>query len=128
MHVVLEPYQKITIKSYLRHENPEAFVGAITHSLVRGAGGRVGGLLWANGVVFRHFNYAPSESINKEYLKGHLPIDYIEFAPMSEFRGEIHTGDFIATVLDVSNHSTFAKLAEWITNNLLSSKKTKARR
>jgi hypothetical protein len=125
MQVVLKPYEKITVRSYLKHESPEALVDAITLSLVRGQGGRIGGLLWAHGILFRHYPYANSEALAKEYLKAHLPIDHVEFAHMPEFRGEIRTGEFVLTVLDVSNHLTLATLAKWIANNLVNKKPRK---
>lgn len=124
MDVVIEPYERITIRSYLKHESPEAFANAITLSIGRGVPGRVGGLFWAKGVVFRHFPYSPSDNINKEYLNGHLPIDHLEFAPMSQFRSEIRIGEVIVTVMDVSNHLTLGALAGWIADNILD-KKTK---
>lgn len=122
MDVVLEPYERITIRSYLKYESPEAFANAITLSIGRGVPGRLGGLFWARGVIFKHYPYSPSDSINKEYLNGHLPIDHVEFAPMSELRSEIRIGEVIVTVMDVSNHQTLGALADWITDNLLDKK------
>jgi len=122
MEVVVEPYDKITIRSYLQHPNPEAFVDAVTLPLSREGGGRIGGMVWANGVLFRHFPYTPTDTISKEYLRGHLPLDHLEFASMPEFRREIHSGGFIVTVLDVSDHLTLGLLAKWIASNLLDKK------
>jgi hypothetical protein len=122
MEVVVEPYDKITIRSYLRHSSPEAFVEAITLPLSREGGGRIAGMTWANGVLFRHFPYTPTDTITREYLRGHLPLDHLEFASMPVFRREIHSGGFIVTVLDVSDHLTLSRLAKWIASNLLDKK------
>ena len=126
MNISLEPYKKITIRSYLKHESPQAFVDAITLPLVKGTVPKLGGLLWANGVVFRHFPYSPTDTLTREYLGGHLLIDHLEFAPMSEYEKEIRYEGFVVTVADVSNHSTFKELAKWVAGNLLN-KKSKRR-
>jgi hypothetical protein len=122
MHVVLDPYQRITIRSYQKYDNAEAFVTSMTRSLMSGAAGRVGSLYWANGIVFRHYPYAPADSLIKEYLKGHLPLDHVDFAPMPQFKDEMRTGEFIVTILDMSNHLTLDVLSEWIAANLIKDK------
>jgi hypothetical protein len=128
MNISVEPYQKITIRSYLEHQSPQAFVDAITLPLVKGTNARMGGLLWANGVLFRNFPYAPTDSVTKEYLKGHLLIDLLEFAPMSEYTKEIRNEEFVVTVTDVSNHITLRELAMWVANNLLIKKSKRKRK
>jgi hypothetical protein len=125
MNISVEPYQKITIRSYLEHQSPQAFVDAITLPLVKGTNARMGGLLWANGVLFRNFPYSPTDSVTKEYLKGHLLIDLLEFAPMSEYTKEIRNEEFVVTVTDVSNHVTLRELAMWVANNLIKKSKRK---
>jgi hypothetical protein len=125
MNISLEPYNRITIRSYLKHESPQAFVDALTLPLVRGTGARIGGLLWANGVLFRPFPYNPTDSITKEYLNGHLLFDHLEFAAMSEYAREIRNEEFVITINDVSNHLTFRELAKWISDNLLKKSKKK---
>jgi|SRR5690242_10534278 len=122
MEIVLEPFEKITIRSYLKHESSEAFANAIIISVGKGVPGRIAGLFWAKGIVFRHYPFAASDSINKEYLNRHLPIDHIEFAPMPQFRSEIRVGEVIVAIMDVSNHQTLAPLANWIAENLVDKK------
>ena len=114
----LEPYKKITVRSYLRFDSPESFAKNMTNGIPRGAAGRIGNLLWANGILFRHFAYLQTDSVSKQYLMGHLPIDHIEYAPMLEFRSEIRIDEMIITVTDVSNHTFFKELTKWIKQKL----------
>jgi len=97
----------------------QAYVDAVIPPAQRGIGGFFGVLYWANGVLFRHFPYAQTDSITKEYLAGHLPIDHLEFAPMPQFINEIRSGNAVLTVVNVSNHSTLSALATWVSNNLI---------
>jgi hypothetical protein len=117
MDIVYEPYRKITTRNYIRHENGEAFAATL-QSIQKGTG-LVGNLFWANKILFRYFGFALTDSINKEYLQGHLPIDLLEFAAMSRFRKEIRAGDFIVTVIDVSGHHMHNILTKWISGNLI---------
>jgi len=123
MRIVLEPYTKITIKSYFMYDNSEAFVNAITLAQARGATGVIGNLGWANGVLFKHYNFASTDSVTAQYLKGHLPLDHVEFASMPEYSTEIRSGDVILSVIDLSNHMIFGELTKWIKSNLMKRKK-----
>lgn len=102
----------------MRYENPETFARALTIGVPRGFGGRVGNLFWANGILFRHFPYAPTDSVSKQHLRGILPIDHIEYASMSEFQNEIRVDDFTVSITNVSAHTTFNALTKWITKKL----------
>ena len=114
----LQPYKKITVRSYLKFDSPELFVESITNSIPRGAIGRIGNLFWANGVLFRHYAYVTTDSVSKQHLLGHLPIDHIEYALMPEFRAEIRIGEMVVTVVDVSNHTFFKEFTKWIKQKL----------
>jgi hypothetical protein len=46
--------------------------------------------------------------------------DFLEFAPMSRFKKEIHVGAFIITVVDVSNHHTQSIPSNWVIENIIS--------
>ena len=102
----------------MKFDSPEAFVAYFTNSIPKGAVGRIGNLFWANGILFRHFTYAQTDSISKQYLLGHLPLDHIEYAPMPKFRTEIQMGEIIVAAIDVSNHTFFKELTKWIKRNL----------
>lgn len=118
MDIAFEPYRKITIRNYVRHENSEAFAATLK-LFQNGTGPIVGNLFWANKILFRYFGFALTDSINREYLQGHLPIDFLEFAVMSRFRKEIRLGDFIVTIIDVSGHHMHNILTKWISENLV---------
>jgi hypothetical protein len=125
MDVVFEPYEKIIIRSYMRHENAQAFVAMFTSVLQKGAGPKVGSLFWANGVLFRYTGFNPTDSVNKEYLNRCLPLDLLEFTSMPKFKKEIRSGEFVVTVIDVSHHHTHDELTRWIAKNLISQNNSK---
>lgn len=114
----IEPYKKITIRSHMRYESAEAFAAAITQTFMRGTAARTGNIFWANGILFKHSTYVSSDSVTTEYLKGNLPLDHIEYAPMPKFRNEIRIEEFVVTVIDVSNHTLFKELTKWMKKNL----------
>jgi len=113
----IEPYRKVSVKSYMRYESADAWAKVLTQSL-RGMGGRIGNYFWANGIMFKHANYAASDNVTKQYLDGHLPLDHIEYAPMPEFRSEIRIDDAVVTVVDVSANTLFRELTKWIKETL----------
>ena len=117
--IKFEPYNKITIRNYMKHNSVSDFAALLTISFSREAGGRVGNLLWANGVLFRHVPFVPTDRMTTEYIEGHLPLDNVEFTSMDNFSSEIRHGQFIITVMDVSNNYVLSRLAEWISHNLL---------
>jgi len=102
----------------MRYESAEAFATAITQTFMRGTAARAGNIFWANGILFKHSTFAASDSVITEYLKGNLPLDHIEYAPMPKFRNEIRIEEFVVTVIDVSNHTLFKELTKWIKKNL----------
>lgn len=114
----VEPYKQVTIRSYMKYDDAEAFAKAATQALGRGMGGRMGNFFWANGVIFKHSPYAQTDSVTKQYLEGTLTLDHMEYALMPEFRNEIRVDDFVLTVLDVSKHTLFKELTKWIKNTV----------
>jgi hypothetical protein len=121
MEVAFEPYKKMTFQSYLAYRNAEAYMNAI--ALVNPPGVPFQArLFWANGVLFRFFNHAPSEALSRETIAGHLILDHIEFAPMPEYKNELKVADRplgIMNIIDVSNHIVFDPLTAWIRKNLI---------
>ena len=122
MKVNFKPYEDITFKSHLIYEGPEEFVKIIGLSTPPGVPSRTR-LFWANGVLFRHFSFAPSESVVQANIDGHLVWDHVEFAPMKEYKPELQGGTerplVTVFVLDVTNHVVFDPLTKWIKDNLL---------
>jgi len=114
--IIFDPYNKITIKSYRKYENYDSFFSQISY--IEKGWSTVGGFYWANGIVFRYYPFAQTDSIIKEYLKGHLPLDLIEYAPMINYVPEITMKDTTFVIANVSNHSTFSALTLWIADEL----------
>lgn len=127
MDVAFEPWEKVSFKSHMSYSSSEAFVNAITMASPAGIPGRLS-LYWANGILFRYFPLAPSEPIAKEYLKGHLIWDHIEFAPMPTYTREIQTSErplITVYVHDVTNHIVLGSVTKWINENLIEKKSIK---
>jgi len=114
----VQPYKTVTARSYMRYDSAEDFARALTVAFAKGSSGRIGHLWWANGIVFRHFPFAPSDALSKQYLLGNFMIDHIEFAPMPQYKNEIRVEEFIVTVGDVTNHIFFNDFTKWIKTNL----------
>lgn len=123
MEFAFEPYQKVTIRSYAQYESPEDFVSTIFITTPEGVQSRTS-LNWAHGILFRFFPFAPTESMSKEYVEGHLWWDHLEFAPMPTYRREIQVPGkplSLVGVIDVSRHALLGPFAQWASRNLLTS-------
>ena len=121
MEVAFETYKKISFQSYLPYETAENFVNAAIEGTPQGVPFQAR-FFWANGILFRFFNHAPSEALAKEIISGHLILEHIEFAPMPEYRTELRVPTrplASITVLDVSKHIVFNPLTAWIRENLV---------
>jgi hypothetical protein len=124
MDIKYEPYKRITIRNYMYYASVDDFAASLTLSFSPETGGRVGHLLWAHGILFRHAPYTPTERVSNEYLEGHLPLDNVEFTTNESFTREIRYGHFIITVMDVSNNFVLSTLAKWIADNLIKKDKS----
>lgn len=124
MEVNFRPYQKLTFQSFLKYKTSEEFANVIALAQPPGVPG-ITRLFWANGVLFRFFNHPPSEENAKNFLNGHATWDHIEFAPMPEYKRVIQINErplVTINVLDVSNHTLFGPLTEYIRDNLIAEK------
>lgn len=118
-NVEYDPYEKIIIKSYIPFKTPKEFAENMIANIPPGVRVRLSAF-WANGVVFKHYPFYPTESISNEYLKGNLYIDHVEFAPMKTFQKEIIVNqEAKINVLDVSKHTVFSLLTDFIAKHLL---------
>jgi len=127
MEIAFEPYKKVSFKSYLMYESSEAFTNVIARAIPAGAPVQAK-LFWANGVLFRFFNFNPSEIEAKERISGHVIFDHVEFAPMPEYKNQLQVAErpLVAMyVLNVSNHVIFDPFTEWIRDNLIKKKSSK---
>jgi len=108
----------------MQYDSSDAFVSAIAMATPPGVQGRTTAF-WANGVLFRYYNYQPSETLAKEHACGNLLWDHIDFAPMPKYQKEIQAQDrplVTVYVLDVSKHTLFAPFSKWVRDNLLEKK------
>ena len=116
MDISIEPYKKITVRAYTHHTTPEAFVKRIFIGVQYGTPMY---LYWGNGILMRYFTYNQTDVVIKEYLNGHLPIDYLEFSSMPTYKKEIRAGDSVATVIDYSKHQIIDPLTKWVASHLV---------
>lgn len=121
MEIAFEPYKKISFNSYLKYENPQAFVDVIAVANPPDLPFQVK-FFWANGLLFRFFNHPSSETLSKETLSGHLVFDHIEFAPMPQYLNLLDVPNRPLgkiNIVNVQNHVVFEPLTAWIRKNLL---------
>ena len=124
MEVAFEPYRKLSFRSYMEYESPEALANVVAMPVPPGVPAPIT-LHWANGIVFRGAAYQPTDSIVKEYVSGHLLWDHVDFAPMPQYVKEIKAPDkplVTVNILDVSKHTVFGPVAQWIRANLIEGK------
>jgi len=121
VEVAFEPYKRISFNSHIVFDNADDFADCIASANPPEIPFRIR-LFWANGILFRVYNHAPSETFAKEILSGHLIWDHVELARMPEFRDEIKpTKRPLGTinVIDVSKHAVFEPFTAWIRDNLI---------
>jgi hypothetical protein len=117
----VEPYRRVSIRTVQNIGSSKVFFENLAAPVPKGAGARFGPILWANGVVFSFAPYAPSDSVSKEHLSGHLPWDNLDFAPMPKYEREVQISGREVTFFlkDVTSHSLFGPLTKWIATDLL---------
>ena|SRR5665648_279234 len=121
MEVNFTPYKKISFNSYMKYENPQAFIDVISNANLPEMPFQTR-FFWANGILFRAFNHQPSESLAKETLNGHLIFDHIEFTSMPQYTNLIDIPSHPLgriNVINVANHAVFDPLTVWLRDNLL---------
>jgi len=125
----VEPYIVVTIRSYHQFKDAPALLKSVSAGIPPGTPARVGPILWSNGVLFGFAAYTASESLTDEYLKGHLPWDNLDFAPLVEFQDELRIPgkEVVFAVKDVSDHSLLGPLGKWIMTNFLRKDKKSTR-
>lgn len=100
----------------MRYESPQGFAENVVSETPKG--NPIPRLFWANGILFRHFPYFPSEVISQQLIEGILNVDHIEYAQMKEYRKEIAvTPNQKVKVLNVTNHTVFNDLTSYIAKN-----------
>jgi hypothetical protein len=111
--ISLEPYKKVIIRSCFQYPEVDAFVEAMSMAT---PAGKYSGFAWANGILFRHFPFLPTDSLTKEYIKGNLYIDTLEFAFMSSYVKELTSKErgVVLAVANVSGNELFDSLTKWV--------------
>ncbi|MGP8078732.1 MAG: hypothetical protein ACLQC7_08195 [Thermoplasmata archaeon] len=126
----IEPYKRVSIRTIQNLGSAEKFFEGLAGPVPPGAKARIGPVFWANGLIFGFSPYAPSEAVSREYLSGHLPWDNLDFASLPTFEPEVKLDgrDITFVLKDVSKHSLFGPLTEWIGSEFLSTSHKKAKR
>ncbi len=116
--ITLEPYKRVIVRNCFQHRDADTFVKAMTAAL---PAGKYSGLLWANNVLFRHFPFLGTDAVAREYLKGNLYIDQLEFAAMEDYQSELSVKErgVVIYVADVSANILFDAISKWIKSNYL---------
>lgn len=116
MEIKFSPWKKLEVRSYMLYGTVDEFVNMITSSVPAGIPGTVT-VPWADGILFRHTPLASqSEAMAREYLRGSLVWDHVDFAVMPKYVSEIRPagkGLLTISVVDVSTHTLFGQFAKW---------------
>lgn len=84
------------------------------HTIGLTFGGRGIPLLWANGVVFEHTVFPPTEDIIRDQLKGIIHWVSLQFAFMPEHKKLITANNISIQVADVHSNKLFCAMADWL--------------
>lgn len=121
MEIGFDPYKKLSFRSYIQYDTPEIFAKTLTVAVPQGVPVQTT-MYWSDGVLFRVVNLPSTDTVVKEYVAGHLPLDHLEFAYMPKYAKQIQLPDnpmVMISVIDVSNHTLFGPLGKWIRENLI---------
>lgn len=117
--VSYEPRKKVIIHEYSQYNSVEDLI----RSAFGGApsGSTVGAIKWVDGIALIQQAYPMTDIVIKELLEGRLHWDHVSFAPMEEYRRNIHVEDvrITATVINVSANPIFRDIAKFIRENFM---------
>lgn len=114
------PFRKVIFRSTMKFDSPLELATNIAKSTSKTETNIR--LLWARGVVFRVARGYPSETVVNREIEGILELSHVEFAPMEEYQEFLSIPEksgFKISIANLSSHSTFGPLAQYIHNNLL---------
>ena len=120
MEISVEPYKKLSFRTYLEYSSPEDLARTLVMSIPPGVPASTT-LRWSNGVLLAIASFQPTDSITKENIAGHMLYDHIDFALMPNYQKEIKVPEkemVVLNVLDLSEHPLFGYLGQWIKQNL----------
>lgn len=106
------PWRKVIIHELM--EFPlEHFIFQSSQGIQPGGTGRP--IMWSNGLVFTTFLLQPTEDVVKEQLQGIVHWAFLHFGRMDKYQREVKGNNRIRIpVIDVSNHSIFGPMSNWI--------------
>jgi len=108
-----EPYKEIVIiqRNYFNSPDDLARFSSIV------AGGKPGGLYWAEGVVFLYFLLPTSTNMAAKALieKGRVYWSLVSYALMPKYQPVIETREkIIVPIIDISSEPIMRKVANWL--------------
>lgn len=117
--VIYQPREQVIIHEYSRYKSIEDLIRSAFGGAPPGA--TVGPIKWVDGIALIQNAYPMTDAVIKELLEGKLHWDYVSFAPMEEYRNNIHMEDMriTASVINVSANPIFRAIARFIRENLM---------
>jgi len=118
--VIYAPRKQVIIHEYSRYDSIENLISGTYGGAPPGA--TVGPIKWVDGVALVHSAYPmTTESVVKELLEGRLHWDHVSFAPMEEYKRNLHLEDsnITAQFINVSVNPVFRDIAKFIRENLM---------
>ena len=117
--VIYRPREQVIIHEYSRYNSVEDLIKAAFSGAPPGA--TIGPIKWVDGIALVQRAYPMTDAVVKELIEGKLHWDHVSFAPMEEYRSNIHLEDMrvTAAIIDVSANPIFRVIAEFIKQNLM---------
>ncbi len=120
MEIAVEPYKKLSFRSYLEYPSPDDLANTVAAAIPPGVPASTA-MRWSNGVLFSIASFQPSDSLTKEWIAGNVLYDHIDFSVMPQYQKEIKLPDkpmVVINLLNLSEHPIFGPLGEWIMKNI----------
>ena len=112
MEIEYNPRKKLIVHEIVRY-NVEDLLKL--QALGVQVGGMTPPLYWVDGVILRFNSMIPSETTNKELLKGILHWDHVSFALMLKYERERKLeGNITVPIIDVSANKTFWEVSKFL--------------
>jgi hypothetical protein len=107
-----QPWEEIVIHEVVEYPL-EYFFTQATLGIPEGEIGRA--LSWSNGLIYTTSAIRPTEDVIKEQLQGIIHWASLHYAKMPKFQNEvIRAGRVRVPIMNMSNHTVFGPMAEWV--------------
>jgi hypothetical protein len=110
MEISIEPWKKLVIHEIIEYRF-EDWVKQIAFSS-KTSGGGIPTMQWINGIVLLPVNFAATDSVMQEELKGILHWSSVSFAIKEKFENQIVIDNATINMVDVSANETYSKLVD----------------